>query len=211
MTEQILHYINDPLCGWCYAAKPLAEAAAKAGVRIVLHGGGLWEPATHASDAKRINMRDTDARIAGLTGQKFGEAYLEGTLFDPATVWWSRPTIAAVLAAEALEAGRSLAMMGAVQVAHYFEGRRVVETSVLVDIAATLGLDRARFADRLASVLVDAHIRETRTLMRRHGVHGFPGFLLEEGDSTSLIAHEGFYGDPHGFAAAITRRSLALA
>ncbi len=35
-----LHYIHDPLCGWCYAAAPLAEAAAAVpGVEIVLHGG----------------------------------------------------------------------------------------------------------------------------------------------------------------------------
>ena len=23
----ILHYIYDPLCGWCYGAKPLVQAA----------------------------------------------------------------------------------------------------------------------------------------------------------------------------------------
>lgn len=27
MTETTLHYIFDPLCGWCYGAAPLVKAA----------------------------------------------------------------------------------------------------------------------------------------------------------------------------------------
>jgi len=46
MTVPTLHYVHDPLCGWCYAVTPMVEAVANAGIPIVLHGGGLWEPAT---------------------------------------------------------------------------------------------------------------------------------------------------------------------
>ena len=45
-------------------------------------------------------MRSTDDRIAKLTGQRFGAAYLDGLLINSATIWHSRPTIAAVLAAD---------------------------------------------------------------------------------------------------------------
>ena len=130
MTAPILHYIYDPLCGWCYAAEPLVLAAADAGVAIRLHGGGLWDPGVHASEAKRRSMRETDARIAKLTGQPFGQAYLDGLLVNPTSVWWSRPTIAAVLAAEALQADRGPAMIAAIQRVHYVEGRPVVDASV---------------------------------------------------------------------------------
>ena len=27
MSESTLHYIYDPMCGWCYGAEPLIEAA----------------------------------------------------------------------------------------------------------------------------------------------------------------------------------------
>ena len=27
MTTSILHYVYDPLCGWCYAAEPLVKAS----------------------------------------------------------------------------------------------------------------------------------------------------------------------------------------
>ncbi len=64
-------------------------------------------------------MRETDAHISRLTGQVFGLAYLDGLLIGPESVWWLRPPVAAVLAAEAMRPRRSVAKIGAVQHAHY--------------------------------------------------------------------------------------------
>ena len=89
----------------------------------------------HATDAKRRMMRETDAHISRLTGQLFGPAYLDGLMVDPTSLWWSRPTVAAVLAAEAMRSGAGLAMIGAIQRAHYVEGRRVVDDDTLVEAA----------------------------------------------------------------------------
>lgn len=209
MTKPTLHYVYDALCGWCYAAEPLVRAAAEAGVPVVLHGGGLWDPGVHATDAKRRMMRETDARIAQLTGQVFGKAYLEGLLVDPQSVWWSRPTVAAVLAADAIQAGQGPAMVAAIQHAHYVEGRRVVEDAVLVEAAGALGLDPARFGEALSQVLVDQHIDETRTLMRRHGLQGFPSFLLEREGAIELLPHEACYGHPDAFVTMIRNAAPA--
>ena len=211
MAMPILHYVHDPLCGWCYAAGPLVRAAADAGVPIVLHGGGLWDPAVHATDAKRRSMRETDARIGQLTGQPFGDAYLEGLLVDPASVWWSRPTIAAVLAAEDLEAGQGLTMIAAIQRAHYVEGRRVIEAVVLAEAARAIGLDPSRFTDTLRAAPVDAHIQATRRLMRSHGLHGFPGFLVECEGQLARLSHEACYGRPSAFVAKIQDAACAAA
>ena len=207
MTMPILHYIYDPLCGWCYAAEPLVLAAADAGVAIKLHGGGLWDPAVHAPEAKRRSMRETDARIARLTGQPFGEAYFEGLLVNPASIWWSRPTIAAVLAAEALQADRGPAMIAAIQHAHYVEGRAVVDETVLAEAAGAIGLDRSRFSQAMQSAPVDAHVQATRRLMRDYGLHGFPSFLLQHDGGVARLPHEGCYGRPAEFVGAI--RTLA--
>ena len=203
MTPPVLHYVYDPLCGWCYAAEPLVEAAVAAGVPVVLHGGGLWDLAVHATEVKRRSMRETDAHIGRLTGQPFGPGYLDGLLVDPASIWWSRPTIAAVLAAEAEEPGRGVGMIGAVQRAHYVDGRRVVETDVLVDAAHGLGLDRTRFRDALERAPVDRHVAETRAQMRRYGLGGFPSFLVERDGALARLAHEGCYGRPDAFVAAV--------
>ncbi len=203
MTNPILHYYHDPLCGWCYAAEPLVRAAA-ATMQVVLHGGGLWDPAGRVPDAKRAQIKVTDRRIHDMTGQLFGAAYLDGLLDDPATIFHSRPTIAAILAAEQVRGDAGLPMLAAIQRAHYVDGRRVIDTSVLVDLAQAIGLDPAPFNAALNAVPVDSHIRDTRAAMQGHGLHGFPSFLLERDGIVQRLAHESCYGDPRGFLAQVT-------
>lgn len=199
-----LHYIYDPLCGWCYAAAPLvAAASALPGVELVLHGGGLFAVPTGLEAPMRQHIRAADGRIAALSGQAFGPAYLDGLLADPATVFHSDPPIAAMLAAEQLAAGQGLAMLKAIQHAHYVEGRRVVEPQVLGELAQTLGLSPTAFeAARLACPL-EAHLSETRRLMARFGIRGFPALLREEGEIMTQLAVSDFYGRPDAFAAQV--------
>lgn len=43
MKNSILHYIYDPMCGWCYAAAPLIAVAREVpNLDIVIHAGGMW-------------------------------------------------------------------------------------------------------------------------------------------------------------------------
>ncbi len=203
VTKPILHYIHDPLCGWCYAAEPLVQAAVTSGVTVALHGGGLWGEPIHASAAKRRMMRSTDERISQITGQPFGQPYLDGLLLDPDTIWHSRPTIAAILAAQGIAPRSGLAMMAAIQRAHYVEGSRVVEQAVLVELARRIGLDPATFASSLDDVAVDRHIHETSVLMEEHDLHGFPTFLVERDGTLSRVHHESHYGRPADFVAAL--------
>jgi putative protein-disulfide isomerase len=43
MKNSILHYIYDPMCGWCYAAAPLIAVARETqNLEIVMHAGGMW-------------------------------------------------------------------------------------------------------------------------------------------------------------------------
>ena len=203
MTTPILHYIHDPLCGWCYAASPMVEAVANAGIPIALHGGGLMETPTRLAPDKRAYIRRSDAHIAELTGVTFGAAYLDGLLVDADSVFWSRPTIAAVLAAGTIERGAELRMLRAIQHAHYVEGRRVVDVAVLTAVAGTIGLAENAFSLALESVAVDEHIAAARRLMQRAGLRGFPGFPLERGADLVRVEHEPFYGRPAEFVRAI--------
>ena len=94
-------------------------------------------------------------------------------------------------------------MIGAVQRAHYVDGRRVVKDAVLVDCAGAIGLDPRRFRDALGRAGVDTHVADTRTLMRRQGRGGFPSFLVEHGGAFIRLSHEGCYGRPEAFVAAV--------
>jgi len=198
----VLRYIYDPLCGWCYGAEPLAEAARGVdGLDLRLHAGGLWPTPTRLPDDMRRYIREADGRVAQMSGQPYGRAYLDGLLLDPGLVLHSPPTIAAVLAAEALETGRGFDMLRGIQHAHYEDGRHVVRPDVLSDIAERLGFERAAFEAAVAAAPVDAHIAGTRRLMVEVGARGFPAFVLEVDGRRFGVPHARFGGAPAAFAA----------
>ncbi|HSV44781.1 MAG TPA: DsbA family protein [Ramlibacter sp.] len=182
-----LHYIYDPLCGWCYAAAPLVQAARSVpGLAIAFHGGGMLAGASRRTITAdwREHVLPHDRRIAQLTNQTFGAAYLDGLLRDVGAPMDSEPPIAAALAAQAL-AGRGLDMIDRLQRAHYVEGRRIAEPEVLVEMAATLGLDADAFGASFAGLVGEptrAHIAASRQLMARVGGQGFPTFALEQSE-----------------------------
>lgn len=204
-SDPILHYFYDPLCGWCYASEPLIEIARQiADLRIELHGGGLIPEPVRLPEAKRKQVRVADARIHDLTGQVFGPAYLEDLLDHPDAIWHSPPTIAAVMAAEAIAKDKAFPMIAAIQRAHYVHGRRVVDPDTLADLAQSIGLDESAFRKRYASAFVAEHIEDSRGMMRQFGLHGFPTFLLEISGQFVRLQHEPLYGKPDEFKKLVT-------
>ncbi|MBF3187020.1 DsbA family protein, partial [Pseudomonas aeruginosa] len=106
MNDLTLHYLYDPLCGWCYGASPLLAAACEVtGLDVRLHGGGMMTDANRqpVGAGLRHYVMPHDLRIAQLTGQPFGKDYFDGLLRDTSAVFDSAPPTAAVLAAEALD------------------------------------------------------------------------------------------------------------
>ena len=190
MPQPTLHYIHDPLCGWCYGAAPLVRAAREV-VKVVAHGGGMMagENRQKVSPQLRNYVMPHDHRIAQLTGQPFGEAYFEGLLRDESAVFDSVPPIAAVLAADQV-AARGLDLLARVQRAHYVEGRRIADTAVLADLAAEIGLDRDVFAaafEEVRGASTNAHIGASRAMLARVGGSGFPTFALEQDDRFTRV------------------------
>jgi len=196
----VLHYIYDPLCGWCYGAEPLAWAASTVpDLDLELHGGELWPQPTHLPEPTRLYIREADKRIAQMSGQRFGEPYHNGLLLDATMVLYSRPTIAAVLAAQQLDPAKALPMLKGIQHAHYEQGRRVVEPEVLADVAAECGLDRGEFSAALERAPVEQHIEQARGLMSAIGAQGFPAFVLQVGDDWYPVPHGRFASNPAQF------------
>jgi putative protein-disulfide isomerase len=187
MNPFTLHYVFDPLCGWCYAAAPLVQAArAVPGLSIALHGGGMMTgPNRRAITPQwRDYVMPHDRRIAQLTGQPFGEAYFDGLLRDTEALMDSEPPTTAILAAEAL-GRRGLDLLQRLQRAHYVEGQRIADATVLRELAADIGLDDTAFATSFhahAGEPTREHIAASRALLARVHGSGFPSFALARGD-----------------------------
>jgi putative protein-disulfide isomerase len=148
----------------------------------------------------RRYIEQADQRVGQMSGQPYGEPYLNGLLFDPELVLESRPVIAAVLAAQALDATKALPMVRAIQHAHYERGEHVVRESTLRAVAAEIGLDGAAFAAALKTVPVDEHIAASQELMNNVGAQGFPTFVLQIGGEWFAVPHSRFASTPERFA-----------
>lgn len=197
----VLHYIYDPLCGWCYGAEPLVWAAAKVdGLALAMHAGGLWPQPTRLPAHTREYIKQADARVGQMSGQPYGEPYLNGLLFDPDLVLDSRPVIAAVLAAQVLEPAKALPMLRGIQHAHYEHGKHVIRDEVLRDVAAEIGLDVGAFDAARTKVSVDEHIAASQELMNNVGAQGFPTFVLQIGTDWFAVPHSRFASSPAKFA-----------
>jgi putative protein-disulfide isomerase len=212
MNTTTLHYIHDPLCGWCHGAAPLVKAAREI-VTVRAHAVGMMTGARRQTVTPQLRgfVMLHDKRVAQLTGQRFGEAYVNGLLRDPTAVFDSGPPIAAILAAEQL-CGRGLDLLAQLQVAHYVEGRRIADRAVLIEVAQTIGLGRDDFAaalDRQTDKAVQAHIRETRQLMDRVGAQGFPTFALEDNGTLRIVDLANYLGHPKKLQAWLRARTTS--
>jgi putative protein-disulfide isomerase len=177
-----LHYVYDPLCGWCYGASPLISAAREV-ITICAHAGGMM--AGNRRQRVTPQLRDYviqhDERIARLTGQPFGQPYRDGLLRDTSAVFDSEPPTTAVLAAEQVNR-RGLDLLARIQRAHFVEGRRVADESVLRELAAEIGIEPGAFERTFASTrgeVTQAHIAESRKLLVQFGGAGFPTIAIE--------------------------------
>lgn len=207
----ILHYIYDPLCGWCYGAAPLVQAARGiSGLTIEAHGGGMMAGGNRqpVTEALRRYVMPHDERIAGLTGQVFGPDYVDGLLRDSGAVFDSAPPTTAILAAQALD-GRGLDLLQRLQQAHYVEGRRIADPAELRRLAEDIGLDGMAFQAAFAATegaATERHIAQSRELLARVRGTGFPTLALERDGAYELLEPARFLGRPSQWQADLRQR-----
>jgi putative protein-disulfide isomerase len=211
-----LHCIYDPYCGWCHGAAPLMCAArALPGLALVLHGGGMLAGTRRrlVSPQWRSYVMPHDQRIARLTGQPFGDAYVNGLLREDGALFDSGPPTAAVRAAEFM-GGHGVELLTSLQHAHFVAGRRISDPAVLRGLAGGLGLEERAFERALqaySGAALEQHYRDTERLMAQAGGRGFPTFLLETADGVARLDHVPFLGRPEGFAQLLLERLGAAA
>lgn len=208
MNAATLHVVYDPLCGWCYAAAPLVEAASRLpGLRVQLHGGGMLvdERRLRLTPAWRAYVMPHDQRIAQLTGQPFGAAYTDGLLQDDTVVLDSAPPTTAILAAQALGLS-GLAMLHRLQQAHFVEGQRIADREVQKRLAAEQGLAADAFdaqLDALTGAPTEAHFTQSRSLLDWLGGQGFPTLALEQAGRWTPLPVGQHLGRPEAFVATV--------
>ncbi len=193
-----LHYIYDPLCGWCYGASPLIELAVNhQGVELILQGGGMLAGDNRLlmNEQFRQHIMQSDQRIAAMTGQYFGDDY-HSMLTESGLVFDSAPPITAILTAQQLS-GQGFPLLKAIQHAHYVEGRHISDKVVLFAIAKQIGLDSQTFATQYAlnaDLATQQHIEQSRNLLAKSGASGFPTLLIEQQGKLNRVPLQNYLG-----------------
>lgn len=162
------------MCSWCYGFSAVIEDIRHAygralPIRVIMGGlrPGSDTPLTAEAKAGIISHWTHVEEAAGVP---FDRTALdrEGFVYD------TDPAARAVVVARREGEDVAVRYLGAAQRAFYAEGRDVTSGEVLADLAADLGLDRARFLDDWGSEEARQETWRDYAISQRAGVTGFP-------------------------------------
>lgn len=201
--DKKLHYLFDPLCGWCYGAAPaLRGLSRESGITVELLPTGLFSGAGArlVTDDFATCAWSNDQRIERLTGQRFTTRYREKVLGQRERLFDSGPATLALTAVSMTAPEREFDALEAIQHARYVDAKDITSSATLVTLLETLGLAAA--ASKLARVdagLLDANaarIHEAQSLMREFGARGVPTLIAESGARRWQVDAGAVYADP---------------
>lgn len=202
-NNKTLHYLFDPLCGWCYGAGPAVSTLAESGeVKLAMEPTGLF-----ATGGKRFMDAEfaayawaNDQRIAQMTGQPFTQRYREHVLGDRTQLFDSGPATLALTAVSLTQPAQELAALKAIQAARYVEGQDVANPKVLRQLLEAQGLKEAAemFADMPPALLKANSARTTaaQDMMRSYGLRGVPALVLDDGKRRRPLDSNLIFGNP---------------
>lgn len=205
--RKTLHYVFDPLCGWCYGVgSTIAVLADEADVELQLLPSGLFsgEGARPMDDGFAAYAWSNDQRIERLTGQRFTERYRNEVLADRQQMFDSGPATVALTAVALTAPGHEVPALKAIQQARYIDGQDITRLDTLVALLKGLGLDHA--AVRLAQAdagLIDANrgrVAQAQALLQPFGARGVPTFILETHGQRRLLHSSALFSSPQTFA-----------
>ena len=148
-----LHYLYDPLCGWCYGASPaIQQLAQDASVSLALAPTGMFSGGGRTMDAAFAEYAwSNDVRIEKLTGQTFSAAYRSQVLGQHGTRFDSSAASAALTAVAQTAPAEELKTLKVLQEARYVDGLDICTPQGVEAILRAKGLTAAQVrAYRLA-------------------------------------------------------------
>lgn len=198
-----LHYLFDPLCGWCYGATPTLSALIEVpGITVEFHPTGLFSgDGARPMDADFANYAwSNDQRIAQLTGQSFTECYRESVLGDTQQFFDSGPATVALTAVSLTAPEKELDALKVIQRARFVEGQDITDLQTLVSILDSIALNdaAAMLSNKNTDFLHANHIRiaKAQSLMREFNARGVPTFIADNGTKRWMLHANEIYSDP---------------
>jgi putative protein-disulfide isomerase len=192
-TQPYVLYVADAYCGWCFGFGPRLkefEAANRDRIDFRVISGGLFVGDRAQPIGQYPHIPDANARIARLTGVRFGPAY--NAILEQGTFVLDSAAAAAGLAAlRAQDEQRGIEFFHQIQQEFYGEGRSLSDPETYVRIAAATGLDPDRTKQLLASGDAAKLAQADFATARRLGVTTYPTLLLIDGSKVHRLPATG--------------------
>lgn len=189
MQRDILYYIADPMCSWCWGFGPVLEAVSgvlpkEIPIRYVM-GGLARDSAAPMPGETRSYVQSQWRLVAKRTGAEFNWDFWKEC--EPRRSTY--PACRAVIASGMQRPEAAGGMFHAIQQAYYLEARNPSDAETLVQIAEEVGLDAGRFAGDLVSNHTDELLHEDFALRRSLHADKFPTLILEHDDNQLWLAY----------------------
>ncbi|MDH3632049.1 MAG: DsbA family protein [Gammaproteobacteria bacterium] len=197
-----LIYVHDPMCSWCWGFEPtrkiIFEAIAER-MQIRRMVGGLAPDSDQSMpDSMRLALQQTWQRIEQIIpGTRFNHAFWDDCSPRRSTY----PANRAVIAAREQDESFDPLMTARIQQAYYLEAKNPSDNSVLVELAADIGLDVERFAQSLESDALQQRLLAEIDNARAMGIDSFPSLAVQK---DGVLTHIGLnYTDPEAMLSEI--------
>lgn len=191
MKDKLI-YVYDALCGWCYGFSPVIEKLYnkyndRIGFDVVSGGMRLGDSAGPISEIAGY-IRKAHKDVERISGVKFGEAFLDGTLERGTAIFSSEKPAWALSVFKQYFPDKAVLFSGEIQRAIYVDGMEPDNVSAYGKYAAKFGIDANEFTKKMhepaARLLAEKDFEQTALW----DIGGFPSVIYEKEGRYFLIA-----------------------
>ena len=189
MEKITIYQFTDPVCVWCWGNEPVMRAidylyGNKVGIEYIM--GGLIEEITTLYDLKGSKRQIIERANAIMAEHWLSASERHGmpvntrhmALFSERYPS-SFPQSIAYEAARRIDATAAKRLLRRIREATFVEARRTSQIDVLIELAAEVGIDAARFIDEYTTGEAQNDFSQSRIKCRRNGITGFPSYLIK--------------------------------
>lgn len=183
MEKPELIYVYDPLCGWCYGFSPvMMKVKEKYGdsLKITVISGGMVVGEREGPIGNMAPfIKQAYKHVEQLSGVKFGEPFIKGTLEEGKMHFSSVPPSLALSVFKSMNEGNSMEFAHAIQKMIYYDGKDLNQVTSYVELLKPFGVDEKEFQNRFKDSTYLKSMRSDFDYSDELGVNGFPAVFIK--------------------------------
>lgn len=209
---------TDPVCTWCWGSEPLLrklETRYGDQLQVKFIMGGLVPDIREFYDSFNHiggDAQESNKQIVahwGEASERHGmpvksEGFNLFTNEYPSTY----PQNIAYKAAQMQDEELADKFLRRIREATMVEAKQTSKQEILIGLASEVGLNLAKFIERLSDGSAEAAFKNDLTLTREYGVRGFPSFLVKYGEQGVMLRGYQSYEAMNAVIKTLTKNSL---